>query len=86
MLVEDTASHRTGPVAFFFLFFFLINGLMYGFGAKAKAYGNQLVFLHWNAGNESQCSSAIQPTPLPDDLHHGHIAILVTAASQNKSM
>lgn len=43
---------------------FLINGLMYGFGAEAKAYGN-LLLLHWNMGNESQCSSIIQPTPLP---------------------
>lgn len=44
---------------------FLINGLMYGFGAKAKAYGNQLLLLPWNEGNESQCSRAIQRTPLP---------------------
>lgn len=38
---------------------------MYGCGAKAKAYGNQLLLLHWNVGNESQCSSLIQRTPLP---------------------
>lgn len=85
---EDTASLCTGPVACFLFFFllFLINGLMHGFGAKAKAYGNQLLFLHWNVGNESLCTGAIQPMPLADDLHHGHIAILVTATSQNKRM
>lgn len=26
------------------------TSLMYDFCAKAKAYGNQLLFLHWNAG------------------------------------
>lgn len=60
--LEDTASLCTGLVAFFF---FLINDLMYDFGAKAKAYGNQLLLLHWNVGNESQCSSAVQSTSLP---------------------
>lgn len=82
--MEGTASLCTVPVAFFF--FFLINSLIYCFGAKAKAYGNQLFFPHWIVGNESLCTGVGEPTVLPDDLHRGHVVILVTATSQNTMM
>lgn len=55
--LEDTASLCTALVAVFFFFFF--HGLMYDFGAKATAYGNQLLLLLcWSKGNESVRSSS----------------------------
>lgn len=46
--LEDTASFHPGPIAFFF-----ISGLMYGFGAKARVYGNHVLLC--NVGHESLC-------------------------------
>lgn len=51
-----------------------VNSLMYDFGVKAKAYGNQLLFLHWNAGKQvaHTGTAVILATLPPIDLHCGH--------------
>lgn len=75
LLKDDAASLCTS-----LLFWSLINGLMYGFGAKA--YGNHHLFLHVNVGNDSVhwCSSIRAASWWPSTLTY--IAILVTATGR----